>query len=79
MGQKRKPSWLPERIRDRFKYEIASELGLSQNIEQKGWGDMPSRELGKIGGKIGGNMVKVMIREVEQALKSSASDDSSLE
>lgn len=53
---------------DRFKYEIAEELGLMPKIRQVGWGDMTSRECGKIGGKIGGNMVKVMIRYAEQAL-----------
>ncbi len=73
MPSKSEPSWLPEPIRDRFKYEIASELGLIRHIEEKGWADRPSRQLGQIGGKIGGNMVKVMIREVEEALDDSSS------
>jgi len=33
------------------------------------WGDVPARECGKVGGKIGGNIVKVMIRHAEQALE----------
>jgi hypothetical protein len=64
---------MPERIlsdavREQFKYEVAQELGLWNEIEEKGWADMPSRQLGRIGGKIGGNMVKVMIHYAEQSL-----------
>lgn len=62
------PSVLSANVRDKFKYEIASELGILDEIEQKGWADMPSRQLGRIGGKIGGNMVKVMIKHAEEAL-----------
>ncbi|OLZ12245.1 alpha/beta-type small acid-soluble spore protein [Sulfobacillus thermosulfidooxidans] len=69
--RKRGPSLLPESVRDQFKYEIASDLGLSHEIAVKGWADMPTRQLGRIGGKIGGNMVKVMIREAEKALEDS--------
>ncbi len=63
-----KGSLLPDRVRNQFKYEIADELGILDDIEEKGWADMPSRQLGRIGGKIGGNMVKVMIRHAENAL-----------
>lgn len=69
MAQRTKgPSVLSSQIRDQFKYEVASELGLRNEIEEKGWADMPSRQLGRIGGKIGGNMVKVMIKHAEQSL-----------
>lgn len=60
------PSVLSNQVRDRFKYEIAQELGLLDDIQQKGWADMPTRQLGRIGGKIGGNMVKVMIKYAEE-------------
>ncbi len=53
---------------NRFKYEIASELGLSGEIQRRGWADMPSRDMGAIGGNIGGRMVRVMIRHAEEAL-----------
>lgn len=46
---------------DRFKYEVASELGLIDKINNRGWGDMTTREVGKIGG----NMVKKMIKMAE--------------
>lgn len=62
------PSLLSNAVRDRFKYEVADELGLLEQIESKGWADMPTRELGRIGGAIGGNMVRVMIRYAEEAM-----------
>lgn len=46
---------------DRFKYEVASELGLIDKINTRGWGNMTTREVGKIGG----NMVKKMIKMAE--------------
>ncbi len=59
---------LPHAVRDLFKYEIASELGLVEDIAQKGWGNMASRSCGSVGGRIGGRMVRVLIRHAEQAL-----------
>jgi len=72
MGRDR--ALLPERVRDRFKYEVAEELNLLDTIAEKGWGDMPTRDLGRIGGTIGGNMVRVLIRQAEQQLAENASD-----
>ncbi len=66
-----RPKLLPDEVRDRFKYEIADEIGLLGKIESVGWPEMPSRECGRVGGKIGGNMVKVMIRYAEQSLSQS--------
>jgi len=65
----KRPSVLSQQVRDKFKYEVASELGILGEIEEKGWADMPTRQLGRIGGKIGGNMVKVMIKYAEQSLQ----------
>lgn len=59
---------LPAHVLDRFKYEVAEELGLRDEIEAKGWADMPTRACGAVGGHIGGNMVRVMIRYAEEAL-----------
>ncbi len=57
---------LPREQIDRFKFEIAEDLGIPL---QKGYnGDITSREAGRIGGRIGGNMVKVMIRMAEEAM-----------
>lgn len=64
----RNKNLLDDSFLDQFKYEIAEELGLREKIDSQGWANMTSRECGKIGGKIGGNMVKVMIRHAEQML-----------
>lgn len=49
---------------DRLKMETAKELGLDDEIEEKGWGNMTTREVGKIGG----NMVKRMISIAEKEM-----------
>lgn len=52
-----------------MKYEVADELGLLDKIKTVGWGNMTSRECGKIGGqlggRLGGQMVKRMIEYAE--------------
>lgn len=53
-----------DRELDDLKYEVAEELGLKDDIERRGWGDMTTREVGKIGG----NMVRRMIRFAERRL-----------
>ncbi len=53
-----------ERILDRFKYETAAELGLLEKVKEKGWENMTTYECGKIGG----NMVRKLIREAETSL-----------
>jgi len=59
---------LPHSTLDKFKYEIAEELGITANIQNGYWGNLTSRDCGRVGGKIGGNMVKIMIRKAEEAL-----------
>ncbi|MBB4826262.1 hypothetical protein HNO89_003521 [Sporosarcina luteola] len=48
------------------KYEIAKELGIP--LSETDNGDLTARQAGKIGGPIGGNMVKEMIRLAQQQL-----------
>jgi len=55
---------------DRFKYEVADELGLLDKVKQVGWGDMTTREVGKIGG----HMVRRLIAAAEQSLAGSEND-----
>ncbi len=54
---------------DRMKYEVAEEMGLLDKIKTIGWGNMTSRECGRIGGRLGGRlggqMVKRMIEFAE--------------
>lgn len=59
---------LPHSVLDQFKYEIAEELGMTNKIQTVGWENMTSRECGRVGGRIGGNMVKAMIRRAEEAM-----------
>lgn len=49
---------------DSFKYEVASELGLSEKVRTQGWENMTSRECGSVGGM----MVKKMIQQAESML-----------
>lgn len=60
---------LPQSVLDEFKYEVASELGLTEKIQSQGWANMTSRECGHVGGRIGGSMVKAMIRRAEDSLE----------
>ncbi|MBX5463959.1 MAG: alpha/beta-type small acid-soluble spore protein [Clostridia bacterium] len=51
------------RALDQFKYEVASEIGVTP--PQSGyWGDLPARQCGAVGG----NMVRRMIQLAEQNL-----------
>ncbi len=48
---------------DRFKYEVASEVGV--NLKDGYNGDITAKDAGRIGG----NMVKKMIQQVENSMK----------
>ena len=63
---------LPHSVLDQFKWEVADELGLSSKIKSEGWGNMTSRECGHVGGRIGGSMVKTMIRRAKDSLNNTA-------
>lgn len=39
-----------EKVRENLKYEIASELGLSDKVDKLGWGGLTAEETGRIGG-----------------------------
>ncbi|MEW6574535.1 MAG: alpha/beta-type small acid-soluble spore protein [Bacillota bacterium] len=66
MPRRRRKNLIPEAepALDRFKYEVAEDLGLSDKVNRVGWGDMTSRECGLVGG----NMVKRMIRYAEEQM-----------
>jgi hypothetical protein len=66
------PKLLPDQVLDRFKYEVASELGLSPQIVEGYWGNVDSASCGRVGGHIGGSMVRVMVRRAEEALSRGA-------
>ncbi len=57
---------LPRETLDQFKFEVASELGIPL---QAGYnGDLRTHDAGRIGGHIGGRIVKVLIRMAEERL-----------
>ncbi|GAA0075795.1 small, acid-soluble spore protein, alpha/beta type [Clostridium sp. CTA-5] len=39
-----------EKMREKLKYEIAEELGLSDKVNKEGWGGLSAEETGRIGG-----------------------------
>jgi len=63
---------LPYSVLEQFKLEVADELGLNSKIESEGWGNMTSRECGHVGGRIGGSMVKTMIRRAKESLNTTS-------
>lgn len=50
---------------DALKYEVAEDLNLDDDIAEEGWENMTTREVGKIGG----HMVKKMIRFAKKEMK----------
>lgn len=62
---------------DRMKFEVADELGLSGKLSAVGWGEMTSRECGRIGGRMGGRLGGQMVkRMIEYAEANMAKDQS---
>ncbi|AYD39770.1 alpha/beta-type small acid-soluble spore protein [Clostridium fermenticellae] len=39
-----------EKLREKMKFEIADELGLSEKVDKYGWSGLTSEETGRIGG-----------------------------
>lgn len=57
---------------DKFKQEVAAEMGRSQFIKENNdhyKGNLTARQNGSEGGPIGGEMVKRMIKQYEEGLK----------
>ena len=65
MAKKKKKKLVPEAMTalDKFKYEVASEVGV--NLKDGYNGDISARDAGRIGGQ----MVKKMIQQVENNMK----------
>lgn len=51
-------------VLDRFKYEVAGELGLLDKLQRVGWAQMTTREAGSVGG----HMVRKLIVAAEESL-----------
>ncbi|NLG85937.1 MAG: alpha/beta-type small acid-soluble spore protein [Firmicutes bacterium] len=50
---------------DALKYEVAEDLNLDDDIANRGWENMTTREVGKIGG----HMVKKMLHFAEKKMR----------
>ena len=62
MARSRKPvNPAAENSLDRMKFEIASELGISEKVRSSGWSTMTSADCGRVGGQ----MVRKMIEQYE--------------
>lgn len=53
-----------EKALNKFKNEIADEIGLLNRVHSKGWESISGRECGLVGG----TMVRKMVRREEEAL-----------
>lgn len=69
-GQKSNKLVVPEaqKAMYQFKYEIANQVGVTNQIQGGYWGNISSRDCGSVGG----NMVKKMIEAYEQSLAGKA-------
>ncbi len=65
-GQKRNKLLVPEanQAMYQFKYDLAREIGIENQIQGGYWGHISSRDCGAVGG----NMVRRMIQQYEQSL-----------
>ncbi|MDH7576507.1 MAG: alpha/beta-type small acid-soluble spore protein [Bacillota bacterium] len=65
-GQKRNRLLVPEanQAMYQFKYELAKEIGIENQIQGGYWGYISARDCGAVGG----NMVRRMIQQYEQSL-----------
>ncbi len=65
MSRSSKPvSPAAENALDRMKMEVASELGIAENVKNQGWSTMTSADCGRVGG----HMVRKMIEQYESNL-----------
>ncbi len=57
---------------DRLKQDLAKEMGLWNLVEKDGWGALPAKDCGRIGGKmaarISPNLIRKIATEDEEAL-----------
>lgn len=65
-GQKRNKLLVPQASQAmyQFKYEMANEVGIGNQIQGDYWGNVSSRDCGAVGG----GMVRQMVHSVEQQI-----------
>ncbi|MDU2064860.1 MAG: alpha/beta-type small acid-soluble spore protein [Sporomusaceae bacterium] len=57
-----------ENALDRMKMEVATELGIADNVKNQGWATMTSADCGRVGG----HMVRRMIAQYEASMGGSS-------
>ena len=70
MGRKGNAPTQARAVLEQFKYEVASELGLLNKVQQVGWENMTTREAGQVGGQ----MVRRFIQQAEAELAKEVSN-----
>lgn len=58
MTPKKKKVNKEDALKDRLKNEVALELGLMDEVKEKGWGGLTSRQTGRIGGYLSSKIKK---------------------
>ena len=58
-----------ENALDRMKLEVASELGIADQVRSQGWATMTSADCGRVGG----HMVRKMIEQYESGMSTAGS------
>ena len=61
-----------ENALDKMKLEIATELGIANQVKSQGWSTMTSADCGRVGG----HMVRKMIEQYESGISSNATTTS---
>ena len=56
----------PDSTSENVKYEVARKLGIP--LHRGDNGDLTTKQAGKVGGKIGGSMIKEMVRLAQQQM-----------
>jgi len=59
---------------DRMKFEVASELGITDRVRSTGWSTMTSADCGRVGGQ----MVRRMIEQYESSLSGASGVSSTM-
>ncbi|NMB11134.1 MAG: small, acid-soluble spore protein, alpha/beta type [Firmicutes bacterium] len=48
----------------RLKQDLAKEMGIWELIEKGGWGNLPAKDCGRIGGKMGSRLSTNLLRKI---------------
>lgn len=72
-GKKEPSPW--EQAVERAKWEVAQSLGVDRDVEASGWGALPARQAGRIGGKLRGRLRLQLARQIRMSEPTGGPDD----